>query len=544
MSSKGANFLIVLLVCLFSSSTVGQQRPASSNQAVDKVPKIIFTDDMGTITFWATPPTREIIEKVVETYAGYGVDVVSWDLSGGTEADYKSKYADLPPASGGQGSENIRHLVDSGVDVPAVLAEASHRLGIGFWPAVRMNASSHYPSPIHQNHPEWFLTGYKPWADYAPTSGKDVYSAMLNYELPEVRAFMMNIFRELVERYDADGLLLDFVRYPSLFDPDHDLQDTQMFTDYIGQVRKMLDEVGKKKGKYLPLAVQVLARPNENLRYGEDVGAWIRKGYVDYVLPSQFNNMDDDLPVEQWLKITKGTHCQLFPTLHPYFLFPWTTENLATREALRATAHLYYAEGAAGLSTMNMGGGGLEGRWLRELRDPGLVACGPFDYRFVPVGNDIRGAAMKTDNMSWWATTPIRVADDPAKLAEATLWVTIENAKDQTELEFSLNGKPIPRIDQAGKMVYTAFPAGDPNTWRFAFTKAQLPLVKGINQFGVMVHSSRAYEASWVTVKQIDPMVLAAEGAAKPRRRRNRIVRAPGSSFVILRLTCFRVRTN
>ncbi|MGH9642728.1 MAG: family 10 glycosylhydrolase, partial [Terriglobales bacterium] len=179
------------------------------------MPELIFTDDMGTIANWATPPTRDDIDKVVQTYAGYGVDVVSWDLTSGTLADYKSKYADLPPAALGNQSVNINHALDNGVDIPAVLAEASHRLGIGFWPAVRMNASARYPSPIHEAHPDWFLTGYKLWGGFRPT---------LNYELPEVRAFMMNIFRELVERYDADGLLLDFVRYPSLFDPDHDLQ--------------------------------------------------------------------------------------------------------------------------------------------------------------------------------------------------------------------------------------------------------------------------------------------------------------------------------
>src|SRR5690348_13835922 len=97
LSGRSLNFPILLLLCVAFPPAVGQS-PANGHQFKEKVPKIIFTDDMGTIANWATPPTREDIEKLVKTYAGYGVDVVSWDLVGGTLADYKSKYADLPPA--------------------------------------------------------------------------------------------------------------------------------------------------------------------------------------------------------------------------------------------------------------------------------------------------------------------------------------------------------------------------------------------------------------------------------------------------------------
>ncbi|MGH9642729.1 MAG: hypothetical protein ACRD3Q_09900, partial [Terriglobales bacterium] len=315
--------------------------------------------------------------------------------------------------------------------------------------------------------------------------------------------------RELVERYDADGLLLDFVRYPSLFDPDHDLQDTQMFTDYVGQVRAMLDEVGRKKGKYLPLAVQVLARPNENLHFGEDVGEWMRKNYVQYVLPSQLNNIDLDVPMELWVSLRKNTHSRIYPTLHPYFRFPWTTDNRATRDTMRATAHLYYAEGADGLSTMNMFDP-LQDLGLREVSDPEKVACAPYDYRFLPKGTMKQG----TDKSMTWETTPIRIPDDPAKLAAGTLWLTVSNLRDQDALELRLNGKSIPKPESAGRAEWVHYASKEENTSRFAFPLSQLPLVKGINQLGILLHSSRAYDDAWVTIKEVDVVVPKLGGCA------------------------------
>lgn len=493
---------LVFFVLIFS-----QFAPAQNQDFRTGTPRIVLTDDMGTITNWPSPPTRQDIEGWVAGYARQGIDIVSWDLVGGTLASYNSKVLEPFPEALGQTSRIVKHLIDSGIDVPAVIAEASHRNGLGYWPAMRINASARYPSKIHDLHPDWFLTGYKLWGGYRP---------MLNYELPEVRALVMRALRELVEDYDADGLLLNFVRYPSLFDPDRDIQNTNLLTDYIGQVRKMLDEAGRKKGRRLPLAVQVQARPNEGLRYGHDVGAWIRKGYVDYVLPSLSNNVDCNLPVDLWVELVKGTSCRVFPTLHPYFRFPWNVENRATREALRASAHLYYRQGAHGLSTMNMFDA-LQNQWFRELRDPEQVAAGPHHYRYVPAGT------MKTDNMSWRATTPVRIVDEPKSLAGGMLWITLENAKDEAEapitasptegakqegeLEFSINGQVIPRTERAGKRQYLRHSMNQTNFSRFEFSLSGLPLTQGRNEIGVQIRSRRPYSDAWVTLREVELIV-------------------------------------
>jgi len=449
--------------------------------------QIILTDDMGTILQWSTPPTRQNIDSVVASYAGRGIDVVSWDLVGSHLASYRSKVCELVPEGLGRPARNAKQLIDRGVDLPAAIAESSHRRGLQFWPSVRINAGARYPSRTHQTHPEWFLTGYQHGIGYMPTRphGGVGYLPMLNYELLEVRRFMMRVFRELVEDYDSDGLLLNFLRYPAVFHPDRDLQSTQLLTAYIGEVRGMLDEVGKKKGRRLPLAVQVLARPNDGLRFGHDVQAWIRKGYVDYVLPSRMYANDCNLPVDQWVEMTRGTACKISPTIHPNFVFPWTVENRSTLDSLRAVAHLYYRQGAHGLSTMNMFGPPFT-QWLHLLRDPERVAQGPHRYRYLsePLASAWEALNVPVVKTTWRVTVPLRIVDEPASLKGGTLGLMIENAGEKVDLELSLNGQPIPKVETAGSAQYPRDRTASPNVFRIELPLSSMQLIKGENQLG------------------------------------------------------------
>jgi hypothetical protein len=465
--------------------------------------RIILTDDMGTITNWATPPNREDIESWVAVYADQGVDAVSWDFVGGQSCSYPSKVLDLsciaPGGVPSQGCKNIRHMVDTGLDVVAVVAEASHRRGLLFWPAVRMNASARYESQTHRDHPEWIMTG--------------IGRPMLNYGLAEVRAHMLRAFRELVEDYDADGLLLNFVRYPEVFHPDRAFASMEVLTRYMGQIRSMLNEVGARKDRKLTLAVQALSTPSRGVPYGHDVRAWIRNGYLDYVLPSTSNNTDCNLPVDLWMEIVSGTDCKVMPTIHPNFRFPWTVENRSTLETLRAAAHLYYRQGAHGLSTMNMFDA-LQNQWFKELRDPAKVARAPHHYRYTfneggtqSWTNGHSSLGLRTDNITWRVTTPIRIVDDPARMTEGKLRLTVENLKEESELTLFLNGEVIPRIKSAGRDHYPVYRSGKENISQIELPLSQLKLVRGVNQLGISLESARPYSEGWVTVREVELLV-------------------------------------
>jgi len=153
----------------------------------------------------------------------------------------------------------------------------------------------------------------------------------------------------------------------------------------------------------------------------------------------------------------------------------------------------------------------LQDRWLRELSTSAKLDCAPYDYRFLPRGTMKQG----TDKSMTWETTPIRIPDDPARLAGGMLWLTVANLKDQDALDVRLNGKPIPKIERAGRTGRMYYKSNEEDTFKFAYPLSQLPLVKGINQLGVLLRSSHSNDAGWVTVKEIDVVVPKLSGCAE-----------------------------
>ena len=463
--------------------------------------RIILTEDGGTLHGWPTPPTRQTIEDHVNRYAGQGIDVLAYGLVGAHLATYQSKafyrqWLDEPDDDS-QTAKNARAMAESGIDFPAVVAEACHRNGLLFWPTVRMNSTARSHSTAHDEHPHWFFDGYA--AMYGFREG---YRPMMNYEIAEVREFMLRGLRELVEDYDADGLQLDFTRYPSIFLLERARANTDMFTRYMGVVRRMLDEVGEGKGRRLTLAVQVPCHQWQAHTYGHDVNAWVEERIVDYLLPTQPNNIDCNLPVEQWVETVANTDCRVFPTLHPYFRFPWTAESRADLSSLRAAAHLYYGQGAHGLSTVNMFDA-LQNDWFNELRDPDCVEKGPHHYRYTFDANGSTNLSLKLDHLLWRVSTPIRIVDDPEKMRGGKLVLTIENLGDESRLDILLNGKLIPRLQRQGRSRYARFPSSRENTSVIEIPLSQLDLRLGQNHLAFS-YNVPVPPGTWLHVREVE----------------------------------------
>jgi len=442
---------------------------------------IIARDDCGFLYGSEFPelPTQEDLVKRVGLYADTGIDALSFDLIGGQLASYDSKVCEPPPPTMGRESEVVKYLIDTGVDVAAVVAEACHRRGLQYWPGARMNASATYLSRTHEEHPDWFL-----WS--CPVRGVN-----LDYGNPEVRAFMLSAFREMVEDYDADGLLLDFVRYWDLFDRDHAVENTDLLTQYVGEIHQMLHEVAVKKGKdRLPLAVQVLSRPAGGLAYGHDVSAWMQEGYVDWVMPSRPNHTDYSMPVDQWVELARGTDCLILPALHPGHAYPFgTVENRMTLDNARAAAYVYYQQGADGLSTMNMLDVGFS-EWFKILRDPKQVARGRHHYRYT---------LMPMESLEYALSWPIGVAlaarmlpmllyYEPEVMERGTLRLTLTNLSPEDEPEFICNGELLPKRDLGTSVGYFRIGSdskeGQPATWRYEFPLNSARLRRGENLIG------------------------------------------------------------
>jgi len=134
---------------------------------------------------------------------------------------------------------------------------------------------------------------------------------------------------------------------------------------------------------------------------GFDLKAWVQSGLVDYVCPSDFFYTDFNMRVEDFVALTEGTKCKVYPTVHPV-ISKGNDHQVYSPASYRAAAKNHYAFGADGISTYNYQYNwyvllyphrklGSVDRWpralgfLTELRDEQSVSRGDRRYMYHPL---------------------------------------------------------------------------------------------------------------------------------------------------------------
>ena len=202
-------------------------------------------------------------------------------------------------ASEKQRFANLKAFFDQGVDPYALMLAEARRRGREALLTFRMNddhGNDFLRTQFLVDHPDWRL-GTEPYR------GKGA----MDFGRPEVRDYTFRLIEEAVNRYDSDGLELDFNRFPTFFKGGTTDDRNAPMNALIERVRHMLDQVGTKRGRRLVLAVRVPSNygripptPQTARQLGCDVPAWVKHGWVDFVTVSEFLFERGDLPIGQW----------------------------------------------------------------------------------------------------------------------------------------------------------------------------------------------------------------------------------------------------
>lgn len=424
--------------------------------------RVLFNDDATNNFFGAIYPLKKrdlenqvdfLVEKGVDAYAWCTAmpDICYYDSKVGEPIWSSTRRAKVTQARRWYLMENLRRLSESGDEPIAVLANRCHHRGIPFIASVRMNDSHHSEYRFASNAANFFLD-HPRWAIRDP-KGKVVGG--MDYAVPEVRAHRLAILREQVERFDIDGLELDFTRWPPLFRPDQATANTAVMTSFIGEVRGIL------KRKHLILGMRIPATLEECRMNGLDVSGLMELGVVDYVCPSDFLRPDFNIPVETFVDAGRKSGCRVFPSIHS-FVSKGYSATLKLRQ-YRALANNYYGGGANGISTFNMmpgfiqnddymqARGNVEFGLLAELHEPVKLKSKPREYIFYPIGEsrhgkpiDRRAVFDRMKDVGRRKTIPFRVMEDfNNKNWKYTLRFIAAGVTPEDKLEFYLNGKPI-----------------------------------------------------------------------------------------------------
>ncbi len=218
------------------------------------------------------------------------------------------------PAAARKGARDWIHtawqLNQDGIDPYKLWIERARKHRISPWISMRMNdvhnvddERSYMHSDLWRQNPQFRRINYR--LDRSADRAFD-------YAHAEVRQHHFKLVRELVERYDIDGLELDWMRFGYHFKPGHEREGLTILTEFTAEVRRLLKSWEKKRGHKIKLSARVPSRPQTALGLGYDPVTWARKGLIDMLVVTPFwASIEPDMPIELWKELLRGIQVTL-----------------------------------------------------------------------------------------------------------------------------------------------------------------------------------------------------------------------------------------
>ncbi len=190
---------------------------------------------------------------------------------------------------------NMKRFFDNGIDPYAIMLAEAKRRGLEALLTFRMNDA-------HGN--DFLRTKF--WIDHP----KYRLGGGLDFAHDEVRDYVFHLIQEAVQRYDCDGIELDFNRFPTFFKNGTTEERVKKMNALVKRVHVMLDEEGKKRQRHLVLAVRIPSNYGKtppsyetSRKIGCDPAAWAKNGWIDFLTVSEFLYVRYDLPIAPWKKL-------------------------------------------------------------------------------------------------------------------------------------------------------------------------------------------------------------------------------------------------
>lgn len=277
--------------------------------------RLTTADVDGWVEQYAGTQVRELILNVNCMRTSYASKVWDpiWRGYDPNGPDDQPLLASLTP----EGRKSARRWIHSawqlnadGIDLYARWIAQARKHNLSPWVSMRMNdihnvddERAYIHSEFWRSHPEYRRVPYRfsGWTDRA-----------FDYGHKAVREYHLLLVRELTERYDFDGLELDWMRFGYHFRPGREREGAALLTEFTTEVRRILDAAQKKRGHRIRLGARVASRPESALGLGMDAVTWARRGLVDFLVTTPFwATIEPDMPVEQWRGLLHGTNVTL-----------------------------------------------------------------------------------------------------------------------------------------------------------------------------------------------------------------------------------------
>jgi hypothetical protein len=433
------------------------------------------------------------------------------------------EYVSFPNALGWwRLAENFRLLREHNFDPWTAIIETAHHKGIQVFFELQINqadAAIYYldgsglpASRFLLDHPDYLLgyechrTDLTPAAEQyrpmyqAPAPDGDTHSkpetafcTRLDFGREEVRRYRLAVIEELCERYELDGLQINFCADPHFFKQGAVDAGRELMTRFLADVKATTSRIGQERGRPIrSLARFFVHRGLESLRdnVGLDIVIWIRNGSVDVIAPVVSSTTNEHIPrLEECVKAARDSQCQVLAGISDVMSDQYTQIRPST-EMLQA----------ANLLIRDVGASGLHISWPRE-QSSARDYQRPQDFSLL---EDLKSAAVSVDFDKHYLlgdqlprvlregnedVVRLIVADDllapvtSSRVEKVILVIGLRHFTPDDEVRFSLNGNEI----SWESFVEPDFRSIWYRVGRLEALLTDLGVRQGVNEIGIMV---------------------------------------------------------
>lgn len=263
------------------------------------------------------------LRKLVDVYAGGNMTeffVCVNSKCADFDSNVISPYGwNLAPLSGTAEPQNraegwIRkcatEYIAKGIDANAILLDQCRKRGVAGWISIRMNDCHNTFELDNPIHSKFWLERKDLWC--VPNDNRangSLTDRAFDYSKREVRDYFLAFLKECLERYDCDGVELDFMRFPRYFPEGNARSKACFLNEFMRNARAIVDAEAARRGHSIGIAARVDSRPDTALDNGKDFITWSKEGLIDRLIVSNFwSSVDFNIPYSEWTRLVASAN--------------------------------------------------------------------------------------------------------------------------------------------------------------------------------------------------------------------------------------------
>ena len=181
------------------------------------------------------------------------------------------------------------------------------------------------------------------------------FSWQWDYAQEEVRRRFLGLIDEVLERFDFDGVELDWMRQPPFFKSGQAFAQVDVLSEFMRQALALVRRHAAKKKKAIRLITRIPPSLDEATELGLDVRAWLKEGLADLFVLSSASLCTPAVDIAAAVKSAAASGSHVFSGFDGanHLSSPHEGYERGQPCVLRAVAHNGYLQGAAGVHLFN-----------------------------------------------------------------------------------------------------------------------------------------------------------------------------------------------